>query len=139
MSKMIFKKWREASRRYRRYNMLCNEVRKIAYKYQEIWPEHVIKGIECYFQHGEGVLALEDILTWLYESRIEPTENDRQLLTEMADIEKSFNRDYLIFWPDSQGDIAPLVTDIKIARAALLSCMAQLLEKKQSHRGLFRL
>lgn len=83
---MIFTQWRERRNQAKRRRHLYEEVREISHRYKGLWPPYVIPLIEETFLHGEEGVALETIISWLHEANIEPTEEEKQAITELAQL-----------------------------------------------------
>lgn len=71
----------------------------ISRRYRHRWPNHVFSFIEEDCRHGEEGLALETLLSWLYDVEIEPTEEEKQTLVDLA-AGMDMSREEILFWPE---------------------------------------
>ncbi|WP_185744303.1 MafI family immunity protein [Arachnia propionica] len=97
---MIFTQWRERRGQAKRRRHLYEEVRKICHRYKGHWPPYVAPLIEETFLHGEEGIALETIISWLHETNIDPTKEEKQAITELARL-INLPEDAIYFTPES--------------------------------------
>lgn len=95
---MILPQWRERRNQAKRRRQLCEEVREIPHRYKDQWPSFVTPLVEETFLHGEEGVALETIISWLHEANIVPTEEEKQAITELAQL-MNLPEDAIYFTP----------------------------------------
>jgi len=70
----------------------------ISHRYRQYWTDDAFSDLEEFCREEEGV-ALEMLLTELYEDEIEPTDEEKQTLIDLA-TEMGMSRDEILFWPE---------------------------------------
>ncbi|WP_147383068.1 hypothetical protein [Propionibacterium australiense] len=77
---------------------VLNNPLDISHRYRQYWADDAFLDLEEFCREDEGV-ALEMLLTELYEDEIEPTEEEKQTLIDLA-TGMGMSREGILFWPE---------------------------------------
>ena len=86
-------------RKRKKYRPDYRAIVDIAERYQDRWSPDIKPEIEDLYKHGEEGVAFELLIVCLYEDAIEPTNREKQVLTELGENMK-FSEDDIFLWPD---------------------------------------
>ena len=72
-------------RKRKKYRPDYRAIVDIAERYQDRWSPDIKPEIEDLHKHGEEGVAFELLIVCLYEGAIEPTNEEKQVLTELGE------------------------------------------------------
>jgi len=72
-------------RKRKKYRPDYGAIVDIAERYQDRLPSDIKLEIEDLYKHGEEGVAFELLIVCLYEDAIEPTNREKQVLTELGE------------------------------------------------------